>query len=320
MPSGILIDLNDGGKPMEITSGIRCPSFGAAFAEGYNQPVTLSIPDYIAGSQVICIPRATAYYDSSFKIFHAMGAISLNGATVTQNIVLGNGNYAFGGSIWQILPASTGGRNVGLFVSGSTDFVSITTASSVGVCVWKGTVTIPKIGWPTPTIPGYDRNKYIVFARWNSSAVIDFDGGTIRAFNESQKDDDDPTTATLDIVIFASGVVPTPGPGINIFNAAGQCTFSTVTRPFIFNGTMWSPSTAGVNVGTGYVPLGRFGCMRHIRPNTKNQYVFRMLGLKMINGVVSVGEGKYIGWDALDRLGKTIVTSLSLPIVPDMYL
>ncbi|EOF7780998.1 DUF6453 family protein, partial [Enterobacter hormaechei] len=29
MPRGLLIDLNDGGKRMEITAGLRCPSFGA---------------------------------------------------------------------------------------------------------------------------------------------------------------------------------------------------------------------------------------------------------------------------------------------------
>ncbi|MEP8782034.1 DUF6453 family protein, partial [Enterobacter ludwigii] len=28
MPSGLLIDLNDGGKPMEITAGLRCPTYG----------------------------------------------------------------------------------------------------------------------------------------------------------------------------------------------------------------------------------------------------------------------------------------------------
>ncbi|WP_228484912.1 DUF6453 family protein, partial [Enterobacter kobei] len=64
MPTGLLIELNDGGKRMEITAGLRCPSFGASFDSGYQKAKYADISGYVSGSQVLFIPHATAYLDS----------------------------------------------------------------------------------------------------------------------------------------------------------------------------------------------------------------------------------------------------------------
>ena len=68
-------------------------------------------------------------------------------------------------------------------------------------------------------------------------------------------------SGTVDVVIFAGGVSPVAAnPGFNIYNAAGQCTFSTARRPFVYLGTNFVPSTTAQTVpGGGYVPVGRFG-------------------------------------------------------------
>ena len=172
-------------------------------------------------------------------------------------------------------------------------------------------------GWAVPTISGYDKNNYVVFGRCNSGNTIDFDGTTVRFYQPPSGRGHRPTTGTIDIVIFASGVTPTPGNGLTILNAAGQCTFSTVKRPFVFLGGMWKPSTSGVSIGNGYVPLGRYG----FNVNTDGGvYTFWMYGIKIQNGQASVQGGVYIGFDQYAIFGNNQVTDLSLPVLPDMYL
>jgi hypothetical protein len=149
-------------------------------------------------------------------------------------------------------------------------------------------VNVPTGGWAVPTIAGYDKSKYIVFGRCNSGNTIDFDGNTVRFFSPPSTNDDAPTTGTIDIVIFASGVAPQPGTGLNIFNAAGACTFSTTKRPFVYLNQLWSPSTSAVSIGSGYVPLGRFGLMIHM---VNGMYVYRMFGIKIQNGALQFRAG-----------------------------
>ncbi|MCC8233287.1 DUF6453 family protein, partial [Enterobacter mori] len=110
----------------------------------------------------------------------------------------------------------------------------------------KGTVNVPTGGWAVPTIAGYDKSKYIVFGRCNSGNTIDFDGNTVRFFSPPTTNDDAPATGTIDIAIFASGVAPQAGIGLNIFNDAGACTFSTTKRPFVYLNQLWSPSKSAV--------------------------------------------------------------------------
>ena len=75
-------------------------------------------------------------------------------------------------------------------------------------------------------------------------------------------------------------------------------------------------STSAVNIGNGYVPLGRFGLMVH---TVNGMYVYRMFGIKIQNGNASVQGGKYLGREQYAIFGNNTVTSLSLPVLPDMY-
>ncbi|CZV25725.1 MULTISPECIES: DUF6453 family protein [Enterobacter] len=214
--------------------------------------------------------------------------------------------YTFPGSLWQIFPS--GQRSgVGLLISNSTDFTSITNATHSGQCIWKGTVNVPTGGWAVPTIAGYDKSKYIVFGRCNSGNTVDFDGNTVRFFSPPSTNDDAPTTGTIDIVIFASGVAPQPGTGLNIFNAAGACTFSTTRRPFVYLNQLWTPSKNTVSIGSGYVPLGRFGLVAH---EVNGMYVYRMFGIKIQNGSASVQGGKYLGRERYAIFGNDTVSAL----------
>ncbi|MCK1079290.1 DUF6453 family protein, partial [Enterobacter cloacae subsp. cloacae] len=49
---------------MEITAGLRCPSFGASFDTGYQKSKYVDIAGYVSGAQVLFIPHATAYVDA----------------------------------------------------------------------------------------------------------------------------------------------------------------------------------------------------------------------------------------------------------------
>jgi len=165
MPSGLLIDLNDGGKPMEITAGLRCPTYGGAISGGIGKVNTATVEGYVSGSNVIFIPTQTVISDEGiFKL----DSVSISGANVTQNWS-GNSNpglpkpqrVAFSGTLWQILPISQS-SNVGLLVANSTDFTAITTTARLGYCIYKARVTVGTSGWVTPAIEGFDRKKYLV--------------------------------------------------------------------------------------------------------------------------------------------------------------
>lgn len=305
---------------MEITAGLRCPSFGANFDSGYQKAKYADVAGYVSGAQVLFIPHATAYLDSG--LLHKMNSVTISCGRVTQNSTMKDvsisereSTYTFPGSLWQIFPS--GQRSgVGLLISNSTDFTSITNATQSGQCIWKGTVNVSTGGWAVPTIAGYDKSKYIVFGRCNSANTVDFDGNTVRFFSPPSTNDDAPTTGTIDIVIFASGVAPQPGTGLNIFNAAGACTFSTTKRPFVYLNQLWTPSKNAVSIGSGYVPLGRFGLMAH---EVNGMYVYRMFGIKIQNGSASVQGGKYLGRERYAIFGNDTVTPLNLPVLPDMY-
>ncbi|KLG03051.1 hypothetical protein YA49_21800 [Enterobacter cloacae subsp. cloacae] len=321
MPSGLLIDLNDGGKPMEITAGLRCPTYGGAISGGIGNVNTATVEGYVAGSNVIFIPTQTVISDEGiFKL----DSVTISGANVTQNWS-GNSNpgfpnpqrVAFSGTLWQILPVSQN-SNVGLLVQNSTDFTAITTASRVGYCIYKARVTVGTSGWVTPTIAGFDRSKYLVCCKWSSPYTLDYDGNRLLFLNDGSNTEDQPMSGTVDVVIFAGGVSPVAAnPGFNIYNAAGQCTFSTARRPFVYLGVNFVPSTTAQTVpGGGYVPVGRFGLRV---PSFGGGRIYHYhYGLVMQNGTLRAGRGLYVGWS--DRqLANAGVTPISLPVIPDMY-
>lgn len=322
MPSGLLIDLNDGGKPMEITAGLRCPTYGGAISGGLGNATSASVSGYVSGSSVLFIPSETVISDEGiFKL----DSVSISGATVTQNWS-GESNpglpkpqrVAFSGTLWQILPVSQS-SNVGLLIASSTDFSSITTASSVGMCIYKARVSVGTSGWNTPAITGFDRSKYLVCCKWDSPYTLDYNGSRLMFLNDGSNISDQPMTGTVDVIIFAGGMAPVPAnPGLNIYNAAGQCTFSTAKRPFVFMGNNLTPSTTAQTIpGGGYVPVGRFGLRvpGYAAGERINHYHY---GLVMQGGALRVGRGAYVGW-ASQQLANQGVTPIQLPVIPDMY-
>ena len=105
--------------------------------------------------------------------------------------------------------------------------------------------------------------------------------------------------------------------GFNIYYPAGQCTFSTARRPFVYLGVNFVPSTTAQTVpGGGYVPVGRFGLRV---PSFGGGRIYHYhYGLVMQNGTLRVGRGVYVGW-ADRQLANAGVTPISLPVIPDMY-
>lgn len=322
MPSGLLIDLNDGGKPMEITAGLRCPSFGGAIVGGVGKVNTVSVSGYVSGSNILFIPSETVISDIGiFKL----DSVTISGASITQNWSGASTSglptpqrVAFSGTLWQILPVSQG-SNVGLLVQSSTDFTAITTAANVGVCIYAARVTVGTSGWTTPAIAGYDRNKYLVCCKWDSPYTLDYNGSRLLFLNDGSNITDQPMSGTVDVVIFSGGVAPSPAnPGLNIYNSAGQCTFSTAKRPFVYLGTNITPSKTAQSVsGGGYIPVGRFG-LRVPSYSSGDRVYHYHYGLIMQEGNIRVGRGAYVGWSAY-ALADEGVTPISLPVIPDMY-
>ncbi|MCM8208061.1 DUF6453 family protein, partial [Enterobacter hormaechei] len=114
------------------------------FDSGYQKAKYADVAGYVSGAQVLFIPHATAYLDSG--LLHKMNSVTISGGRVTQNSTMKDvsisereSTYTFPGSLWQIFPS--GQRSgVGLLISNSTDFTSITNATQSGQCIWKGTV------------------------------------------------------------------------------------------------------------------------------------------------------------------------------------
>lgn len=319
MPQGLLIDLNDGGPAMQITAGLRCPSYSLSIGDAWdvNQ---YTLPNYVAGSQIVMMPKSCVYSlnrgTNLITTIAVLDSITVSGNTVTQNVWWSD-NWgrakSFPATVWQILPASSGR---GMLIQNSTDFTSITDNTMVGQCVWRGTVTVNG-SWSPPDIPGLTREQYLVFAKWSApGVVIDYDGATIRALAE-RDGSDVAASATMQIAIFASGVSPVPGPGLNMFNAAGNCVFSTTKRPFIYRQATWVPTWDGADIGDTMIMLGRFGYDSSLAGGWD---WIKYAGLVRTGNVVRCGKGKVSSsWTDKYPVTGRRVTSIAVPCIDAMY-
>lgn len=317
MPQGLLIDLNDGGARMEITAGLRCPSFGMVIPEQWdvNQ---YQIPDYVSGSQVVLMPRNTVFMlyrgTNLIPTIGMLSGYSVSGSVITLNTWWSD-NWgrlrSFNSAVWQILPASQGN---GLLIQDSTDFLSITDATMVGSCVWRGTVTFTG-SWSTP-LTGVSQDQYLVFAKWSADGVtVEFDGLRITAYQENDNDDV-AATVTMQIAVFASGMTPTPGPGLNIFKN-GVCMFSTTRRPFVYRNASWRPSWNWTDIGDSMIMLGRYG---YDSRNSGGWDFLKWAGLIRSGNSVRAGRGRVVTrWtDKYSVVGQRL-TSVTIPCIPSMY-
>lgn len=319
MPSGLLLAPNDGGPRMEITAGLRCPSYSLSIPDTWdvNQ---YTLPNYVAGSQIVMMPKSCVYSlnrgTNLIASIAVLDSITVSGGTVTQNVWWSD-NWgrakSFPATVWQILPASSGR---GLLIQNSTDFMAITDNTMVGQCVWRGTVTING-AWTTPAITGLSRDQYLVFAKWDApNVVIDYDGVTIRVLAE-RDGDDVAASATLQIAIFASGIAPVPGRGLNMINAAGKCVFSTTKRPFVYRNATWAPNWNGTDIGNTMIMLGRFGYDSTVASGWD---WLKFAGLVRTGNVVRCGKGKVsTSWTANYPVTGRRLTSIAVPCIDAMY-
>lgn len=315
MGRGLYINLNDGRRPLEITARLRCPSRAAAFAGGAGFTSAV-IGGLVPGSIPFFIPTQAAAYSEPVGTA-IIGSIHwLRGCSFSGNVMIHdsrNGDSAenrmFAGDVWQFLPPSNPSGNRGLLIQDSTDFSIISDTSTIASLVWNGELTING--------EAYLPADGIVFAKWNhGSASLMRYNGKLYAYESKTGYGDIPASITATLCIFAV-TPPVPGRGLNIFNSAGQCTFSTTRKPLIFSGGVFAPTSNWQDIGDNMVPLGTYGYSSTTGGGWDS---VRIRGLMMTGNLVKTGNS-YTRWVFTDRY--SIVgegnCSIALPTIPNIY-
>lgn len=324
MGQGLLINLNDGGPVMEITAGLRCPSYSGGWSD--SSPVSLStaISNYVAGSEVFLVPRVCASYSPPMSpdIIGSVSCLtgySVSGSTLTQKVFSTDVRYTpktgFNSAIFQVLPAGAVGSGGGLYIQDSTDFTAIPVSTMAGFCIWRGTVTFTK-SWTLPAT-AFPKANYMVFGKWSAPGVtIECDGNVIEAYVDKNSSSDEPATVTMQIAIFASGIAPTPGPGLNMFKN-GACVFSTTRRPFVYRGVKWTPSWTETDIGNTMVLLCNYGYDSSLSGGWDN---LKLAGVVRSGNRIKCGRGKIRGsWTDKYPVTGQRLAAITLPCIEAMY-
>lgn len=318
MPKGILIDLNDGRPPMQITAGLRAPAVsGAIQADGF--PSSNSTWDFglemTPGSTAFCLPSQAVYVDdfdfipevyflNSFsKVSDSVGRIGIGNFNGSNGRLL-----RFYGSCFEILPASTG--NQGILVENSTDFTAIPnnarlmSAAYVGGLQVNGAASLPVSGIP--------------FGMWdNPNVSLESDGSTIWCRDINYGGTDDVAASTYVNLVIFNNSPPPAGPGITMSNPSGQIVFSSVRRPFVLGGFI-QINNSWQYVG-GFFPILRCGATTRVTGGYNN---LRYKGVCMSGGSVRSVPGTVIG-NYSTQSGAQFPfdtnISMALPFTPNMY-
>ena len=314
MPEGILIDYNDGRPVMAITAGLRAPSFCTSFSGFSSQesqyPVNTSL---VTGSQVIVIPtNPISIYDFSYYDVAMMGNVARNGnsGVIISVETLGGGSFYpdWSGYVMEILPAQT--YNEGLFVSNSTNFTAISNAAKLMTCAYTGRITVNG-STPLPV-------SGIPFGKWsNPNVSVGFDGANIIVRDISYSGRDDVAgSATIDLVIF-NQTAPVGGDGITMTNAAGQVTFSTRKRPFVYDRQL-QITDSFQNINNGFCQITYTGAQVRMNGGYGN---LRTKGVVMSNGNVRSAYNKVVGNYYSNGWDMTRNRNITMPILilPNMY-
>lgn len=321
MGAGILIEYNDGRPRMEITAGLRAPSFCTNFNQRCQSDKTLTVNTPLTpGSQLIVVltnpVEVVEVFDQTLVIPDPMFVTSISrngdgGITLHGADALGayRGLPTWAGTIMEVLPV--GSRNAGLLVANSTDFTAISNVARLMTCRYaqrvhvNGSMPLPVGGVP--------------FARWDDPNVsVGFDGGSIIVRNAAYGGIDDVGAAVdMELVIF-NNTPPSPGTGITMTNNAGQVTFSTVNKPFVFNGTV-DLSAGWQNIGNSLIQLSYTGAL--IENNSGYNHV-RMNGIRMAGSVVGAAKNRVIGNYSRRQFqipNRNVVVPTPLIVLPNMY-
>lgn len=317
MPAGLHIEYPDGGPDMNIISGMRGLKYVGSFASGGS--ASKVFPDLIPDYPTYLMPYSAFRFIGSWVNGQIMllSGYTVSGQTVTQRY---GGNNTSGGSfpgtVWQVDQSNP---KSGLLVADTSDFTAISNRTALGFCVFRGTVTIN--GSWTPPIPA-GAIGVTVFAKFNSpGSTLLYTGGAVTSWGNNGDDTRRPAV-TAKIVIFATGIEPTPQQGgLNMWNAKGQCTFSSGNRPFITYGktvklTVGNQPTDGDMVQLCCTGAGNRGQDRGNTQWTKG------FGVSMGDGYVRAGWANEISKDtdyyAADST-TYYVPGFSVLLIPDIY-
>lgn len=317
MPTGLHIEFADGGPDMNILAGMRGLKYVGNFGSGGSAAKTF--PDMVEGYQTYFMPYAAFRWIGNWVNGQLMlfSGYTVNGKTITQHY---GGNNTSGGSfpgtVWQIDGSAP---KSGLLISDSSDFTSIGNGSALGFCVYRGEVRIN--GSWTPPIPA-GAVGVTVFAKFDSpGATLLYTGGAITSWGNNGDDTIRPVV-TAKIVIFASGIAPIPQQGgLNMWNAAGECTFSSANRPFITYGKVIQLTRTNKPTGGDMVQLCSTGSGSHGQDQGNTKWV-KGFGVSMGPDYVMVGWANEISkdtdWYAADET-KYFIPGISVLAIPDIY-
>lgn len=314
MPEGILIDYNDGRPVMAITAGLRAPSFCTSFSGWSSQPMQYPVnTPLVPGSQVIVIPTNPVYIYSFAEFDVAfMTVVTRNG---DSGVIIGAETIGgkslvpdWSGYVMELLPAAT--YHEGLLVANSTDFTAISNQAVLMTCAYSGRITVNgSAPLPVGGIP---------FGKWdNPNVSVGFDGGNIIVRDISYTGRDDVAgAATIDLVIF-NQTAPVGGDGITMTNAAGQVTFSTLKRPFVYDRQI-QITDEFQNIGGGYCQIVYTGAQVRMNGGYGN---LRMKGVVMSGGSVRSAYNRVFGNYASKGWDMTRNRNITMPILilPNMY-
>lgn len=320
MPQGILIDLNDGRPPMEITAGLRVPAVtGQINTSGISTPV--SSWDFsltmTPGSSAFCLPTQAVYvddFDVVPEVYYMNGFSKVNDGTGRISISNFNGANGrilqFGGQCFEILPASSQ-SSPGVLVENSTDFTAISSNSRLMTAAWVGGVQVNgSASLPVGGIP---------FGKWdNPNVSLESDGSTIWCRDITYSGIDDVAASTYVQLVIFNNTPPLSGPGLTISNSAGQIVFSSVRRPFVLSGFM-QISNSYQSVNGGFFPILRCGATTRVTGGYNN---LRYKGVCMSGGSVRAAPGTVIG-NYSTQTGAQFPfdtnISMDLPFIPNFY-
>ncbi|EKM7155846.1 hypothetical protein PVC58_004701, partial [Salmonella enterica] len=200
--------------------------------------------------------------------------------------------------------------NEGLLVSNSTDFTAISNQARLMTCAYVGTVTVNgSMALPVSGIP---------FGKWdNNNVSVGFDGANIivRDINYSGRDDVS-ASVTMELVIF-NNTAPVAGDGITMTNSAGQVTFSTVKRPFVYDQQL-TITDNNQYIGDKYCQIVFTGAQSR---RVDGYFNIRKKGVVMSGGNIRSAYNQVVGNYNDNRFDMTFNQNINMPILvlPDMY-
>ncbi|WP_324029455.1 hypothetical protein GC087_01345 [Pantoea sp. JZ2] len=348
---GLSVQPADGGKPILLTAGMRYASFlGGASLPANGSAVTMKPQP--GNSKSLIVPRnLVRVYESgnpAGPVLACTTSLSYSGNTLSYRpkwITPGknppNASPAGYVDVFSVAYADrpTGG-DFGILVSNGANFMKITDSSYLGFVTYRGVISVNG-EWTIPSSVTALGN-YIVFARWSNTDTplyLDRDSNTIRTytgFGSTAGSVQGGSVSNIQIVIVSCGFsppLPASGFGIAIWNAAGQCVYSSALAPVMWSDAYYDfgsyenyDDTTGEvlswvnptgNVAQPMIPLCSLGIQRGDYSRNANNYSYRVClesGFKMSGNAVSTARARSTGREVvLYQYPKAMQVACQLP-------